>query len=442
MNQQHRQKLFEQFPQIVKGLVYLEAGKTQFSYDTDRELDFKQESNFLYLTGIEEPDFALLLDGRDRSYTLVVPRRDASYATWHGEVFPKEYWQVEYGADYAIYSDELEAELTRRKPETVFCYNEAQAETIRKAHQNTSVEGLRDALVECRLRKSPEELDLLRHASEIASEAHMSVLAAVESGVNEAELRALFLYHCMLAGQRHEPYVGIHGSGSNGAILHYTKNNKTLEDGELYLIDAGAEFHGYVADITRTWPVSGKFSAEQRDLYQLTLNMQLASLQMVKAGVQWEDVHLAACYTLIDGLRNLGYIKGGTDELLEKNVFALFFPHGIGHFLGLDTHDVGGYPKGVQRIDRPGLKYLRVRRKLEPNMVVTVEPGIYFIKALLEPAFADAALRLYLNEEKLRPLLSFGGIRIEDNLIVTPHGYENMTQVPKAVAEIEAFMNL
>jgi Xaa-Pro dipeptidase len=442
MNHQHREKLFHQFPAAANGVLYLAGGTVQYTYDTDRELDFKQESNFLYLTGLDEPDFALLLDARDRSFILVVPRRDAAYATWYGEVHSLDYWKQESGADRVVYADELEGELKRLKPETVFCYNDVQAETIKKAGFKTVVEGFKDALIACRIIKTPEELDLLRHASEIASEAHMAVLAAVEAGVNEAELRALYLYHCMIGGQRHEPYIGIHGSGNNSAILHYIKNDKTLADGQLYLIDAGAEFHGYVADITRTWPVNGTYSPVQRDLYNLVLQMQLASMGKAGPGVNTEEVHLAACYTLIDGLRDLGYINGGTDELMEKNVFALFFPHGIGHFLGLDTHDVGGYPKGVARIDRPGLKYLRMRRELQPGMVITVEPGIYFVKAILEPAFADANLRKHLAVDKLEKLIGFGGIRIEDNLIVTAGGYENMTEVPKVAAEIEAFMKL
>lgn len=442
MNQTHRKNLLARFSDHKNAVIYLEGGTVQYTYDTDRELDFKQESNFLYLTGNDDPDYALFLDTETAAYTLVAPRRDAAYATWHGKVFTIEELQEEYQADAVIYKDEAAAFLNRRNPATVFCYNQAQATGWIAAGFQVQIGYLKAALIECRLRKNPEELDLLRHASDIASEAHMAVLAAVESGANESELRALFLYHCMIGGQRHEPYVGIHGGGTASAILHYIKNDKTLHDGELYLIDAGAEYHGYVADITRTYPVNGVFTSQQRDLYNLVLSMQAASMEKVKAGAHTEDVHLASCYTLIDGMRQLGYIKGSTDALMEYNVFALFFPHGIGHFLGLDTHDVGGYPRGVERIDRPGLKYLRMRRTLEETMVITVEPGIYFVKAILEPAFADASLRPFLHTDRLTPLMNFGGIRIEDNLIVKKEGYENLTKVIKPASEIEAFMQL
>jgi Xaa-Pro dipeptidase len=374
MNRQHRQKLLHHFESNTNAVIYLKGGEVQHGYDTDRELDFKQESNFLYLTGIEDPDFGLLLDCAEGTFTLLAPRRDATYATWYGAVHTLDFLKQEYDADAILYADELPAYLQKRKPSIIYCYNAAQAEPLNKAGFPVEVEGLRDALVNCRVTKSDEELDLLRHASEMASEAHMAVLAALEAGINEAELRALFLYHCNIAGQRHEPYIGIHGGGHNAAILHYIKNDQTLADGQLYLIDAGAEFHGYVSDITRTYPVSGTFSPVQRELYDLTLSMQLASMALAKPGSKMEDLHMAACSTLLDGLLKLGYVKGSMQELMEKNIFALFFPHGIGHFLGLDTHDVGGYPKGVERIDRPGIKYLRVRRTLEKNMVITVEP--------------------------------------------------------------------
>jgi Xaa-Pro dipeptidase len=153
-----------------------------------------------------------------------------------------------------------------------------------------------------------------------------------------------------------------------------------------------------------------------------------------------EDLHLNACRIILEGLKEVGVVEGGVDEMMEADVFALFFPHGLGHFLGLDTHDVGGYPKGVDRIDRPGIKYLRVRRELLPGMVITIEPGIYFIPALLKPALEDETKSAFLNAGKIEELLDFGGVRIEDNLIITEEGYENLTDVPKEIREIEEVM--
>ena len=153
-----------------------------------------------------------------------------------------------------------------------------------------------------------------------------------------------------------------------------------------------------------------------------------------------EEIQIQAARIMIERFVDGGFLYGNVDELMNKDIFALFFPHGIGHFLGLDTHDVGGYPKGVERIDRPGLRYLRARRLLEPGMVVTIEPGIYFIPALLEPAFENKEIVPFLNVPKLKDLLDFGGIRIEDNIVITETGHENLTDVPKSRSDIEQFM--
>ena len=150
-----------------------------------------------------------------------------------------------------------------------------------------------------------------------------------------------------------------------------------------------------------------------------------------------EDLHLQAAHIMMSGLKDAGLVTGSVDDMMNENIFALFFPHGLGHFLGLDTHDVGGYPKGVDRIERPGIKFLRVRRDLQPGMVITIEPGIYFVPALLEPALDDPKQSQFLNADKLRSLFEFGGIRIEDNVIITEDGFENMTDVPKEISDLE-----
>src|SRR5690625_2389912 len=152
------------------------------------------------------------------------------------------------------------------------------------------------------------------------------------------------------------------------------------------------------------------------------------------------SLHMLTAKVMTEGLQDLGLLYGDTEELVDNNIFALFFPHGLGHFLGLDTHDVGGYPKGVERIDRPGIRYLRVRRDLMPGMVITLEPGIYFVPALLKPAFEDPTISEFLVKEKIENLFDFGGIRIEDNLIITRKGNENLTDVPKSIKEIEEIM--
>jgi len=171
------------------------------------------------------------------------------------------------------------------------------------------------------------------------------------------------------------------------------------------------------------------------------LNALNTTIQQIKMGVKMEDLHLHAARTIMEGMKDAGIVKGSVDDMMENDLFALFFPHGLGHFLGLDTHDVGGYPKGVERIDRPGIKFLRARRDLQPGMVVTIEPGAYFIPALLIPALKDDTQSQFLNADKVTQMYEFGGIRIEDNIVVTEDGYENLTDVPKERNEIEKLIN-
>lgn len=437
----HRKKLFDRFSDDTSGLIYLKGGTGGFWYDTDTEIDFRQESNFMYLTGVDEADFSLLMDLESQKYTLVVPERDATFATWNGKVYPKEYYLDSHEADQIIFDTELEDYLQKRKPDHIYTYDDEQAEPLKRLGYSVNSESLKDALVDCRVIKTEFEIDLMRTASIIASEAHKAVLAELQAGANEHEMRALFLYHCQVAGQRHEPYVGIHAGGQNASVLHYIVNNQPLEDGDLYLIDAGASHRGYAADITRTYPINGTFSPIQRDFYSVTLNAHKRTIDAAKAGVKMEDLHLMASEIIVGGLADMGLLRGTVSDLMENNIFALFFPHGLGHFLGLDTHDVGGYPKGVERIERPGIRYLRARRELEPGMVITIEPGIYFIEALLGPAIEDPEKKRFLNVEKISRLMNFGGIRIEDNIVIREEGYENLTDVPKEIEDIEDFMN-
>jgi Xaa-Pro dipeptidase len=299
------------------------------------------------------------------------------------------------------------------------------------------IAALRDALTFCRLHKSEAELERMRFAGQVNSYAHEEVLKALRPDVHEFEMKAVLDAHLLRHGLLHPAYNGIFASGANSAILHYVENMRRMRDGELFLIDSGFEFEGYSSDITRTWPVNGRFSDDQRLVYSAVLEGQKAAIAATKAGVRMEDLHVMTTRIMMEGLLEGGLLKGTVDDLMEHDVFALFFPHGLGHFLGLDTHDPGGYPKGVERIDRPGLRYLRIRRELEPGMVITIEPGLYFIPALLLPAFDHPVQKRFLNVDRLRGFLEFGGVRIEDNLVVRDGGHENLTTVVKEIEDVE-----
>jgi Xaa-Pro dipeptidase len=439
MIKSHCQKLLSLFDQ-ENALIYIKGGSVQHRYDTDTELAFRQESNFLYLTGVEEPDFHFLLDVTSGEGHLIIPRRSVQYAVWNGIVRSKEHYQSQFGPDHIHYDDELDTLLSRRKPEKLFVLDRTHVDGMPLGSLQLVDTGLREALVDCRLIKTALEIEYLRHAGKITSLAHIEVMKAVCAEKYEHELKAVFEYHCVRHGLQAQAYNGIYGSGPNSAILHYVENNRQMKKGELFLIDAGAEWHGYAHDVTRTYPVNGTFDSLQAGVYDAVLSAHKNSIDRAKPGVKMEDLHLSAAKDLLQGLKDADLVYGNLDELMEKNVFALFFPHGLGHFMGLDVHDPGGYPKGVERIDRPGIRFLRARRMLEPGMVVTIEPGCYFIPALLEPAFEDAELRAHLNVAALTKMMSFGGIRIEDNLLITANGYENLTNIPKERTEIESLM--
>ncbi len=442
MHHLHREKLFSLFDENQNGVVFIQGADTMYRYSTDYEFPFRQESNFWYLTGANEAECALLLDLNKEEYHLFVPERDTQYAVWHGYVKTKEQYQEQYKPDHLHYSNKLLTVLNQLNPERVFCLNEEQAEFIEDLDRgfNVDTEALVDALTYCRVLKTNWELDQMRKASQVNNEAYIQVMKSIKPGMFEYELKAVFNQVQLRHGLLQDAYNGIFASGVNASILHYVENNSQIKDGDLFLMDAGFECNGYASDFTRTFPANGKFTNIQAGIYQAVLDGQKAVIDAVKPGVKMEDLHMLASRIMMKGLIKLDIIRGDLDEIMEQNVFALFFPHGLGHFLGLDTHDVGGYPKGVDRIDRPGIKFLRARRELQPGMVVTIEPGIYFVPAVLEPAMKNPEQSKFLNVEKVKSLLDFGGVRIEDDIVVTETGHENLTNVPKEIEEIEALM--
>lgn len=436
----HRKKLYELYADQKNTLIYIRGASVSHRYGTDFEYPFRQESNFWYLSGVNEPDFALILDPAKQEFHLLLPRRDAMYAVWMGFVRSPEHYKTTFNPDHVHYTDELENVLRSLSPSNVHCVHESDARQVREFGFQADTGELADALAFCRVLKTSDEVAQLRIASNVASDAHKAVMKAVAPGKYEYEMMATFQYTCTNAGLRHQPYGGIFAGGYGGSVLHYVENDKMLADNTLLLVDAGAESNGYAADITRTFPVNGRFSKVQSLVYDIVYNMIEHSLSLSKPGVEMEEIQIQAARLMIEQMVDAGLLYGDVETLMDNDIFALFFPHGIGHFLGLDTHDVGGYPRGVERIDRPGLRYLRARRLLEPGMVVTIEPGLYFIPALLEPAFENKEQSQFLNVSELRKYLHFGGVRIEDNIVITPSGHENLTHVPKSRSDIESFM--
>lgn len=442
MHNQHREKLFSLFDDNQNGVVFIQGADIMYRYDTDYEFPFRQESNFWYLTGVNEAECSLVLDLQKEEYHLFVPDRDAQYAVWHGYVKTREQYLEEYKPDHLHYQNDILKVLNELKPETVYCIDDEQAEFIEDLNRgfNVETEALVDALTYCRVLKTDWELDQMREACRVNDLAYLEVMKSIKPGMYEYEMKAIFNKVQIENGLMQDAYNGIFASGVNASILHYVVNNSKIQDGDLFLMDSGFECNGYASDYTRTFPANGKYTDIQKGVYNSVLAGMNIVLGTIKPGVKMEDLHLLAARTMMEGLKEMGIVKGSVDDMMNENIFALFFPHGLGHFLGLDTHDVGGYPKGVDRIDRPGIKFLRARRELLPGMVITIEPGVYFVPAVLKPAIADPKKNKFLNTEKVESLLNFGGIRIEDDIIVTEDGMENMTNVPKEVNEIEALI--
>lgn len=442
----HRTRLLDLFETPCNDVIHLQGASVLHRHGTDYEYPFRQESNFLYLTGVDEPDFTMILDLKSEEYHLFAPWRPPRFAVWNGHITPPDVLQERYQPDHLHVGGSLADWFDRRSPDTVHCLNEEQARQLTRqltndgaSHPTIETSALPDALAWCRVMKDEQELEWCRTAARVNNQAHLEVFRALRPGMHEYECKAIFEYHQVRQGLVQDAYNGIHASGPNSAVLHYTRTDRKMDAGELYLIDAGHEANGYASDVTRTWPVSGTYTPIQRTLYAIVLEAQNRAIAMARPGVRMEELHLASAETITTGLVEAGWLNGKVEDLMEKEIHTLFFPHGLGHFLGLDTHDVGGVRKGESSPDRPGLKTLRLRRELAPGMVLTVEPGLYLIPALLEPAFEDADKKPWLNREKIEPHLQVGGIRIEDNLIITEQGSENLTTVPKEMDEIESF---
>lgn len=288
---------------------------------------------------------------------------------------------------------------------------------------------------------------MLKYSNKVSSDAHKAVMRHIKDGMREYQLESVFLHHCYYEGGcRHPSYTCICATGPNGSVLHYghsaAPNDRILRDGDMCLFDMGAEYHCYCADITVCFPVSGVFTEDQKIVYNSVLDAQRTVEKTMKPGVNWVDMHKLAERSILSGLLKGGVLQNGAvDDFMNEHLGAVFMPHGLGHLIGLDTHDVGGYPDGgPERPAEPGVKKLRTARVLEAGMCVTVEPGLYFINVLLDAALADPAKAKYFNVDVLKRFRNTGGVRLEDDVHVTQDGCEVLTEVPRTVEEIEAFM--
>lgn len=436
-----------------RAVVVLQGGNPIPRYDTDTEYLFRQESFFQYLFGVKEAGFYGILEVATGRATLFMPRLPDAWAVWLGTIYPPSHFEAAYGIENVRYVEELADTLRGLKPDVLLLLHGQNNDSGLFAQPATfpGIEGFKTdtaalypELVECRFRKSAAEVELLRYVNAVSSAAHVAVMQRCKPGLGEYQLEAAFLHAIYdKGGCRFTAYTCICGCGPHSAFLHYGHQGAPdgrLQDGDTFLNDSGGEYHGYGADITCTYPVNGRFSEEQRGVYDTVLAANRAVQRVLRPGASWPDMHRLATRHIASGLRELGIAKGSVDELVANHVPGIFMPHGLGHLMGLDVHDPGGYPRGAERSSDPALKGLRCGRSVEAGVLITVEPGLYFIDAMLEPALADPAKARFLDAKVLERFRRVGGVRLEDDVLVTATGCENLTQVPREAGDIESVM--
>lgn len=431
--QQRRQQLLAQLP---ANSVLLLAANAELTRSRDTEFPFRQHSDLLYLTGFAEPDSYLLLsknlDG-STAELLLCRLKDPLAEVWQGRRYGPQAATEVFGIPAAGNDTLAEQLLASINGKAVLVWSQGEHagfdqqvfSTLSTLRQNPKrgyrapelMQDARPLLAELRLHKDEHEIALMQQAGRISAQAHIAALQVCQPGMYEYQLEAVIKQHCAMQGAREMAYNTIVGGGENGCILHYTDNDAVLNDGDLVLIDAGCELHGYAADITRTFPVNGRFSAEQAALYQVVLNAQYAACAAVKPGNSSKDTLAAAMLALTEGLLALGILQGELATLLEQQAAKQYFIHGLGHWLGLDVHDVGAYKLPDANGDLQ-------ERPFAPGMVLTIEPGLYI------PTGSAC-------DSKWWGL----AVRIEDDLLVIKDGHLNLTEtVPKEIAAIEALM--
>lgn len=397
----------------------------------DSEYPYRQSSDFWYFTGFNEPEAVLVLIKSDETHNhsvLFNRLRDKTAEIWFGRRLGQEAAPEKLGVDRALSFSEIGEQLHQLLNGLDVVYHAqgeyAYADTIvfaaldklrRGSRQNMTAPATltdwRPWVHEQRLFKSEEEIIAMRRAGEITALAHTRAMEKCRPGMFEYQLEGEILHEFNRHGARFPSYNTIVGSGENACILHYTENESQMRDGDLVLIDAGCEYQGYAGDITRTFPVNGKFSAPQREIYDIVLESLETALQLYRPGTSMQEVTTQVVRIMVTGLVKLGILKGEVDKLIAENAHRPFFMHGLSHWLGLDVHDVGAYGQDRSRL-------------LEPGMVITVEPGLY-----IEP---DADV-----PAQYRGI----GIRIEDDILITADGNENLTaSVVKSADDIEALM--
>ncbi|KAK3313891.1 peptidase M24, structural domain-containing protein [Apodospora peruviana] len=463
----HAQKVAKELG-VQNGLIFL-PGQTEKLYEySDMGPGFRQRRHFYYLSGADFPGCAVTYDIARDILILWIPYTDPRSALWYGTTPSIEECKAAYAVDDVRHAAGLERFFSRTLSpgSTLFVLDPDQTPklTNTKGVVHIDTAKLRPAIEAARVIKTDYEVAMIRRANAVSSAAHKVVLCRLKKLTNEREIEAIFRGFCLAQGAKRQSYPVIAGSGPNAGTLHYDANNEPLAGRQVVVLDAGAEWRCYASDITRTIPVGGKFGPEAQAIYLVVERMQNECIQRIKPGVVYYTLHLHACIVAVTELLRLGILHGGTAaEIFNKGTVAAFFPHGLGHHVGLEVHDVSGHEKlivgwsvgsSAATNNRPGpskrewmspemlsIMYrdavtvrppYKSRQTLAKNMVVTVEPGIYFCREYIKAYFLDNPLHAkYINTKVLDKYYDVGGVRIEDCILVTEDGYENLTTAPK-----------
>ena len=416
---------------IGKGVAVFPANPIR-NRSNDVDYEYRQESDFHYLTGFDEPESVAVLTNLhpEHRFILFVRPRDKEKEIWNGRRAGPEGATQRYGADAGYTIDQIDEVLPgylENAPRLLYrlgrdaefdvrvsgWLNKVRAAVRKGVSAPGEIVDPAGVLHEMRLIKDADDLEYLRKACAISAQAHIEAMRACRPGMNECELEAVVEYTFRKSGSPSPGYPSIVGAGVNATILHYTENDQPVKDGDLVLIDAGCEYGHYSADITRTFPAGGAFTKPQRAIYDLVLKAQLAAIDEVRPGAPFTAYHDRAVRVLVEGLVGLGLLDGPVDDAIANESYKRYYMHRTGHWLGIDVHDVGLY----QLDGAP--------RQLAPGMVLTVEPGLYIAE----------------DDDRAPAEYRGMGVRIEDDILVTPGGHENLTDAaPKSVADIEATM--
>ncbi|EEP82258.1 conserved hypothetical protein [Uncinocarpus reesii 1704] len=403
------------------------------------------------MSGVAEPDCYLTYDITSDTLTLYVPDFDLRRAIWMGPTLGLAEARERYNIDQAKYRSTLEQDILdwasrRAIGSVIYVIHDNQKPVVPFPYLKFNHEDLIPAMDTCREIKDGHEIGLIRRANEISTSAHTEILRNISGMRNEAEIQGKFLDSCVSLGAKNQSYEIIAASGENAAVLHYTRNDEPLKGRQLVCLDAGAEWNCYASDVTRTFPMQPRWpSAEAFSVYSVVQRMQEECIKRISEGVRYLDLHILAHKIAIEELLRLGIFRGGSiAEILKSGASLVFFPHGLGHHVGLEVHDVSGRSlMALEEQEYQGLPLRGCRAPctlsaphLRAGMVVTVEPGIYFSRLALDDA-KQKPLSKYIDMQLVAEYIPVGGVRIEDDVLVTRDGWENLTSAPKGRAMLD-----